>query len=99
MSKAAPSSSPQRGTPSDKRASKAVQPPGYYKGTAESLGPEGNLGHLIKLTQTSLNRIIDQRMAPIGLTAMQWRPLSRYKHAGRTVPPRLYRHGRDDARA
>jgi DNA-binding MarR family transcriptional regulator len=74
MSKAAPSSSPQRGTPSDKRASKAVQPPGYYKGTAESLGPEGNLGHLIKLTQTSLNRIIDQRMAPIGLTAMQWRP-------------------------
>jgi DNA-binding MarR family transcriptional regulator len=92
MSKAAPSSSPQRGTPSDKRASKAVQPPGYYKGTAESLGPEGNLGHLIKLTQTSLNRIIDQRMAPIGLTAMQWRPLVLIRYRGINTPAELSRH-------
>ncbi|MDH2053697.1 MarR family winged helix-turn-helix transcriptional regulator [Achromobacter marplatensis] len=37
---------------------------------------EDNAGYLIKLAYHSLNRMLDQEMAPLGLTAMQWRPLA-----------------------
>ncbi|MFF7398729.1 MarR family winged helix-turn-helix transcriptional regulator [Achromobacter sp. NPDC008082] len=37
---------------------------------------EDNAGYLIKLAYLSLNRMLDQEMAPLGLTAMQWRPLA-----------------------
>jgi DNA-binding MarR family transcriptional regulator len=35
-----------------------------------------NPGYLIKLVFNSLNRALDQEMAPLGLTAMQWRPIA-----------------------
>lgn len=37
---------------------------------------EDNAGYLIKLAYHSLTRMLDQEMAPLGLTAMQWRPLA-----------------------
>ena len=37
---------------------------------------EDNAGYLIKLVANSLNRMLDQEMAPLDLTAMQWRPIA-----------------------
>jgi DNA-binding MarR family transcriptional regulator len=37
---------------------------------------DGNPGYLIKLVYNSLNRALDQEMAPLGLTATQWRPVA-----------------------
>jgi DNA-binding MarR family transcriptional regulator len=37
---------------------------------------EDNPGYLLKLVVNSLNRTLDQEMAPLGLTATQWRPLA-----------------------
>jgi DNA-binding MarR family transcriptional regulator len=37
---------------------------------------EDNAGYLIKLVYHSLTRMLDQEMAPLDLTAMQWRPLA-----------------------
>jgi len=36
---------------------------------------EDSVGYLIKQVHTSMNRMIDRDMAPLDLTAMQWRPL------------------------
>lgn len=38
--------------------------------------PDGNLGFLMKQVYLSLNRMLDQEMAPLDLTAMQWRPIT-----------------------
>ncbi|ANN72827.1 MarR family winged helix-turn-helix transcriptional regulator [Bordetella bronchialis] len=37
---------------------------------------EENPGYLIRLVFNSLNRALDQEMAPLGLTATQWRPVA-----------------------
>ncbi|ARP82493.1 MarR family transcriptional regulator [Bordetella genomosp. 8] len=37
---------------------------------------EDNPGYLIRLVFNSLNRALDQEMAPLGLTATQWRPVA-----------------------
>lgn len=37
---------------------------------------DDNVGYLMKQVYLSLNRILDQDMAPLGLTAMQWRPIA-----------------------
>jgi DNA-binding MarR family transcriptional regulator len=37
---------------------------------------EENPGFLIKMVYNSLNRAMDQEMAPLGLTNTQWRPLA-----------------------
>lgn len=49
--------------------------PVHYRGDNRCLA-EDNAGYLIKLAYHSLNRMLDQEMAPLGLTAMQWRPLA-----------------------
>ncbi len=36
---------------------------------------EDNAGFLIKQVSNSMNRMLDQEMAPLDLTAMQWRPI------------------------
>ncbi|MGB3434768.1 MarR family winged helix-turn-helix transcriptional regulator [Achromobacter sp.] len=48
--------------------------PVHYRGDARCL-MEDNAGFLIKLVSNSLNRMLDQEMAPLDLTAMQWRPI------------------------
>ncbi|ARP86148.1 MarR family winged helix-turn-helix transcriptional regulator [Bordetella genomosp. 9] len=37
---------------------------------------EDNPGYLIKMVYNSMNRALDQEMAPLGLTATQWRPVA-----------------------
>nr|WP_315528522.1 MarR family transcriptional regulator [uncultured Achromobacter sp.] len=49
--------------------------PVHYRGDTRCMA-EDNAGYLIKLAYHSLNRMLDQEMSPLGLTAMQWRPLA-----------------------
>ncbi|AHV93978.1 putative multiple antibiotic resistance protein [Bordetella holmesii ATCC 51541] len=48
---------------------------------------EDNCGFLIKLVHQSLNRMLDQEMAPLDLTAMQWRPWRSSSAAAPIRPP------------
>ncbi|WP_059378879.1 MarR family winged helix-turn-helix transcriptional regulator [Achromobacter sp. PD1] len=48
--------------------------PVHYRADASCVMDE-NAGFLIKLVSNSLNRMLDQEMAPLELTAMQWRPV------------------------
>jgi len=43
---------------------------------ADSHAHDANLGFLMKQVYLSMNRLLDQDMAPLGLTAMQWRPIT-----------------------
>lgn len=52
---------------------------------------EDNCGFLIKLVYQSLNRMLDQEMAPLELTAMQWRPLALIAHGQADTPAELAR--------
>ena len=63
----------------------------YYSGTPESLSQPNNVGHLIKQVQSSLNRMIDQHVSPLGLTAMQWRPLVMIRYRDVNTPAELSR--------
>ncbi|MGV2907140.1 MarR family winged helix-turn-helix transcriptional regulator [Achromobacter sp. AGC25] len=49
--------------------------PVHYRSDTRCMAEE-NAGYLIKLAYHSLTRMLDQEMAPLGLTAMQWRPLA-----------------------
>ena len=49
--------------------------PVHYRNDHRCMGEE-NAGYLIKLVYHSLTRMLDQEMAPLDLTAMQWRPLA-----------------------
>jgi DNA-binding MarR family transcriptional regulator len=46
----------------------------YYRGGKSCTVPD-NVGFLFKLVNLSVNRQLDQEMAALDLTAMQWRPL------------------------
>src|SRR3546814_18586376 len=48
--------------------------PVHYRGTARCT--DDNIGFMIKLVYNSLNRMLDLEMAPLGLTAMHWRPIA-----------------------
>lgn len=52
---------------------------------------EENAGYLIKLVYHSLNRMLDQEMAPLGLTAMQWRPIAMLYMGRADTPAELAR--------
>ncbi len=71
----------------------------YYSANTDSLGPDNNIGILIKQVQASLNRMIDQHVSPLGLTAMQWRPLVMIHHLNINTPAELSRHGHVDTGA
>src|SRR3546814_13421494 len=43
--------------------------------------------------------MIEQHVSPLGLTAMQWRPLVMIYHLGITTPAELARHGHVDTGA
>ena len=52
---------------------------------------EDNCGFMIKLVYQSLYRMFDQEMAPLDLTAMQWRPLAIVAHGRADTPAELAR--------
>ncbi|MGY6272335.1 MarR family winged helix-turn-helix transcriptional regulator [Achromobacter denitrificans] len=56
-------------------SSPASDTPVHYRSDARCM-MEDNAGFLIKQVYNSLNRMLDQEMAPLDLTAMQWRPIA-----------------------
>lgn len=98
MSKSDPPSSVQRSATRRKSMS-GRRPAGYYRDTAESLGPDVNIGYLIKQLQSSFNRMMELHMAPLGLTAMQWRPLVLIRYRNVNTPAELSRHTNIDTGA
>ena len=50
-----------------------------------------NAGYLIKLVANSLNRMLDQEMAPLDLTALQWRPIAMVALGRADTPAELAR--------
>ncbi|NYT86826.1 MarR family winged helix-turn-helix transcriptional regulator [Pollutimonas harenae] len=71
----------------------------FYTPSPLSLAPNNNVGILIKRVQGSLNRMIEQHVSPLGLTAMQWRPLVMIHHLRINTPAELARHSHVDTGA
>src|SRR3546814_15801776 len=68
--------------------------PVHYRGTARCT--DDNIGFMIKLVYNSLNRMLDLEMAPLGLTAMQWRPIAIVARGSADTPAEKARlHGVD----
>lgn len=63
----------------------------YYQACADALRQDNNLGLLIKRVHTLLHRVIDHKAIPLGLTAMQWRPLLLIVHKEIDTPAELAR--------
>nr|WP_148316570.1 MarR family transcriptional regulator [Achromobacter xylosoxidans] len=64
--------------------------PIHYRGDTRCMMEE-NAGYLIKLVANSLNRMLDQEMAPLDLTAMQWRPIAMVSLGRADTPAELAR--------
>lgn len=74
--------------------SPASEPAVHYRGNARAT--DDNVGFLIKLVYNSLNRMLDVEMAPLGLTATQWRPIALLARGAADTPAELARlHGVD----
>lgn len=71
----------------------------YYRANMASLSAGNNVGLLIRCAFTSITRAIDLNVAPLGLTAMQWRPLVMIRHKGIDTPAELARHSGVDTGA
>jgi len=52
---------------------------------------EDSPGYLIKQVYHSMNRMLDQEMAPVGLTASQWRPIAMLYRGDADTPAELAR--------
>ncbi|MBV6273128.1 MarR family transcriptional regulator [Alcaligenaceae bacterium CGII-47] len=63
----------------------------YYQACADSLRQDNNLGLLIKRVHALMHRVIDHKVMPLDLTAMQWRPLLLIGHKGIDTPAELAR--------
>lgn len=72
---------------------------GFYSPNLASLGPNENLGILIKQVHASLNRMIALHVSPLGLTATQWRPLVMIRYSGLNTPAELSRRSHVDTGA
>jgi DNA-binding MarR family transcriptional regulator len=59
----------------------------------------GNVGMLIKQVQSSLTRMMDDRVSPLGLTAMQWRPMVMIRYLDINTPAELARQTHVDTGA
>ncbi|NYT63950.1 MarR family transcriptional regulator [Alcaligenaceae bacterium] len=71
----------------------------FYRPDPSSLGQGNNIGILLKRVQSSLNRMIDQHVTPLGLTAMQWRPMVMIRYRDINTPAELARHAHVDTGA
>lgn len=71
----------------------------YYSASPDSLTPDNSIGILLKHVLGSLNRMIEHHVSPLGLTAMQWRPLVMIHHLGINTPAELSRHSHVDTGA
>lgn len=64
----------------------------YYQACADALRLDNNLGLLIKRVHMLLHRVIEHKVAPLSLTAMQWRPLLLIDHKEIDTPAELARY-------
>lgn len=71
----------------------------FYTADPTSLRQGSNVGILIKRVQSSLNRMIDQHVSPLGLTAMQWRPMVMIRYWNINTPAELSRETHVDTGA
>lgn len=79
--------------------SKGNKPSTYYQANPESLRKKNNLGLLLKRSYFSLNKMIDDNVAPLGLTCMQWKPLVMIYHQHTNTPAELARKAMVDTGA
>lgn len=91
------SDTPASGTSKKKGTKRARQ--GIYHATAACLTSDNNVGHLIKRVYTSFNRMMDRKVSPLGLTAMQWRPLALIRYRDINTPAELARFAHIDTGA
>src|SRR3546814_20841225 len=80
-------------SPADKRSNV------FYSAATLLAGKDNNIGLLNKEVQSSLNRMIDQHVSPLGLTAMQWRPLVMIRYLDINTPAELSRGAHVDTGA
>ncbi len=77
------------------RSPAAPDTPVHYRGNFRCMTDE-NVGFVIKQVYNSLNRMLDLEMAPLDLTAMQWRPIAMVARGSADTPAELARlHGVD----
>src|SRR3546814_12042463 len=70
----------------------ASDTPVHYRGTARCT--DDNIGLMVKLVYNSLNRMPDLELAPLDLTAMQWRPIAMVARGPADTPAQMQRlHG------
>lgn len=62
----------------------------HYRSDSQHLSDD-NTGFLIKQVFHSMNRMLDQEMAPLELTAMQWRPIALLCNGRADTPAELAR--------
>lgn len=62
----------------------------HYRGGKSCIGRD-NVGFLVKQVNLSMTRALDQEMATIDLTAMQWRPMISIYHGMADTPAELAR--------
>jgi DNA-binding MarR family transcriptional regulator len=71
----------------------------FYSAALLLSSKDSNIGILVKQVQSSLNRMIDQHVSPLGLTAMQWRPLVMIRYLDINTPAELARAAHVDTGA
>lgn len=99
-SASAPDTSPASASASRSDRNVAARTPAtFYRADVASLRSKNNLGRLLKQSYTSLNRMIDEYVAPMGLTAMQWKPLVIICHQNTNTPAELARRAMVDTGA
>jgi len=91
--------SPDPETPTAAPADRAPEACQYYQANPSALRRDNNVGLLIKQVHSLLHRVIDHKAAPLGLTAIQWRPLMLIRHQGIDTPAGLARAMQADAGA
>ncbi|OZI56881.1 MarR family winged helix-turn-helix transcriptional regulator [Bordetella genomosp. 4] len=74
----APRSAPDDGTPA------------HYRATSRCTSDD-NVGFMIKQVYHSLTRLLDMETAPLGLTAIQWRPIALIARGTADTPAELAR--------
>ena len=63
----------------------------FYNPDGYTLCQQDNIGYILKTVYASINRMIDQGVAPLGLTAMQWKPMVLISHRNIDTPAELAR--------
>jgi len=84
--------------PASSRPPASVAPAHHYRGDNRCMS-EDSAGYLIKQVYNSLNRTIDREMAPLELTAMQWRPMAMLALGRADTPAELARQAGVDTGA